>query len=158
MAELDALRTEVLGLSAKKIQSKVRSFLARKKYIQLQQCAIQIQAVCRGIIFFENWNENFNSPVLCFLWDYWVWLLYCVSKEQLQGGVMKTFVGRQLHWKFRPATVCIVQGNTMCISILRQLISSPVYVVWVLASNSAWSGKQKLQWLFRYLNDVVFVP
>lgn len=69
MAELDALRTEVLGLSAKKIQSKLRSFLARKKYIELQQCATQIQAICRGILFYKNWNENFHSPVLCLRWD-----------------------------------------------------------------------------------------
>ncbi|KAL6909325.1 hypothetical protein ACP4OV_001606 [Aristida adscensionis] len=50
MAELDALRTEVLGHSAKRIQSKVRSFLARKKYVELQLCATQLQAVCRGTI------------------------------------------------------------------------------------------------------------
>ncbi|XP_062213114.1 myosin-6-like [Phragmites australis] len=48
MAELDALRTEILGHSAKKIQSKVRSFLAHRKYLQLQICATQLQAVCRG--------------------------------------------------------------------------------------------------------------
>ena len=78
MAELDALRTEVLGLSAKKIQSKLRSFLARKKYIELQQCATQIQAICRGIFFCENWND-LPFFVSCEIY-YWVWLLYCVFK------------------------------------------------------------------------------
>lgn len=49
MAELDALRTEVLGRSATKIQRKVRSYLARKNFIQLRMSATQLQAVCRGI-------------------------------------------------------------------------------------------------------------
>jgi myosin heavy subunit len=67
MAELDALRTEVLGHSAKKIQSKARSFLARKKYIQLQLCATQLQAVCRGIYSCLKIDENFHSPTLYFI-------------------------------------------------------------------------------------------
>uniref|UniRef100_M8BWI6 Myosin-J heavy chain n=1 Tax=Aegilops tauschii TaxID=37682 RepID=M8BWI6_AEGTA len=57
MAELDALRTEVLGLSAKKIQTKVRSFLCRKKYVELRTCATQLEAVCRGTLarrLYEN--------------------------------------------------------------------------------------------------------
>ncbi len=52
MAELDALRTEILGLSAKKIQTKVRSHVARKKYVMLQHFATQLQAVCRGTYIF----------------------------------------------------------------------------------------------------------
>ncbi|KAM7260310.1 hypothetical protein ACFE04_016051 [Oxalis oulophora] len=48
MAELDAIRAEVLGRSACIIQKKVRSYLARKKYLLLQQSSIQIQALCRG--------------------------------------------------------------------------------------------------------------
>ena len=116
MAELDALRTEVLGHSAKKIQSKVRSFLARKKYIQLQLCATQLQAVCRGIYSCLEFDEKFHSPILYFLWpafgsenDFYT----VFWKEQLQEGVMKTFVGKRPHWKFRPATVCTMQGKTM---------------------------------------------
>ena len=49
MAELDALRTEVLGRSATKIQRKVRSYLARKNFIQLRISATHLQAICRGI-------------------------------------------------------------------------------------------------------------
>lgn len=81
MAELDALRTEVLGLSAKKIQSKLRSYLARKKYIELQQCATQIQAICRGIFFTKI---EIGTSILLFFVSceiyYRVWLLYCVFK------------------------------------------------------------------------------
>jgi myosin heavy subunit len=101
MAELDALRTEVLGHSTKKIQSKVRSFMAKRKYIHMQQCATQLQAVCRGThscskIEMTTPNFLFFSPMksassrksdFCTV----------VSKVQLQEGVMKTFVGRHLH-------------------------------------------------------------
>lgn len=48
MAELDARRNEVLGLSAKKIQRKVRSYLARKNFILLKKSATTLQASCRG--------------------------------------------------------------------------------------------------------------
>ncbi|KAL6871437.1 hypothetical protein ACP4OV_014266 [Aristida adscensionis] len=48
MAELDALRIEVLCRSACKIQRKVRSYLARKNFIQLRISATQLQALCRG--------------------------------------------------------------------------------------------------------------
>lgn len=71
MAELDALRTEVLGLSAKKIQTKVRSFLSRKKYIRMRICATQLQAVCRGIFLFCNLVKTsvrllFSAHETCF--------------------------------------------------------------------------------------------
>lgn len=48
MAEMDAIRNEVLGRSAIKIQSKYRSYSTRRSFILLQQSAIQIQAICRG--------------------------------------------------------------------------------------------------------------
>lgn len=50
MAELDARRTEVLSYSASKIQRKVRSFLARRNFIQLRMSSVQLQAMCRGQI------------------------------------------------------------------------------------------------------------
>ncbi|GMI96153.1 myosin XI B, ARABIDOPSIS THALIANA MYOSIN XI B, MYOSIN XI-8, MYOSIN XI B [Hibiscus trionum] len=49
MAELDALRTEILARAASLIQRKVRTYLARKYYTLLRLSAIQIQALCRGV-------------------------------------------------------------------------------------------------------------
>ena len=49
MADLDTRRTEILGRSASIIQRKVRSYLAKKTFMQLRSSATQIQAVCRGI-------------------------------------------------------------------------------------------------------------
>ena len=48
MAELDALRNEVLGRSAIIIQRKFRTHLFHKWFMGLQWSAIQIQAYCRG--------------------------------------------------------------------------------------------------------------
>ena len=50
MAELDALRSEVLGRSASIIQRKVRSYLARKSYVLVRRSVIQLQSACRGIL------------------------------------------------------------------------------------------------------------
>ncbi|KAL4297253.1 hypothetical protein GQ457_12G001630 [Hibiscus cannabinus] len=49
MAELDAMRAEVLARAASLIQRKVRTYLARKYYTLLLLSAIQIQALCRGV-------------------------------------------------------------------------------------------------------------
>ncbi|XP_075488329.1 myosin-6-like isoform X14 [Primulina tabacum] len=48
MAEIDSLRSKVLGRSACIIQRKVLSYLARKNFISLCNAAVQIQALCRG--------------------------------------------------------------------------------------------------------------
>ncbi|KAK9068732.1 hypothetical protein SSX86_012847 [Deinandra increscens subsp. villosa] len=48
MAEIDARRTEVLGRSATKIQTKFRAYSACNKFILLRTSAITIQTICRG--------------------------------------------------------------------------------------------------------------
>ncbi|CAI9290550.1 unnamed protein product [Lactuca saligna] len=50
MAELDAFRTQVLGISATKLQSKYRSHSEHGKYVILQQAVVPIQTICRGQI------------------------------------------------------------------------------------------------------------
>ncbi|CAN0897731.1 XI-B [Linum grandiflorum] len=46
--------TEVLGRSASIIQRKVRSYLCRRSFILIRRSAIQMQAVCRGIMFMRR--------------------------------------------------------------------------------------------------------
>ncbi|KAK6911356.1 IQ motif, EF-hand binding site [Dillenia turbinata] len=48
MAELDARRAEVLSAAAKTIQRKIRTHIARKRFIALRQASVVMQAVCRG--------------------------------------------------------------------------------------------------------------
>ena len=47
MAELDARRAEILGNAARKIQRRIRTYIARKDFIALREAAIQLQALCR---------------------------------------------------------------------------------------------------------------
>ncbi|KAL2942705.1 Myosin-11 [Bienertia sinuspersici] len=48
MAELDAQRAEVLGIAAKTIQRRVRTYYAHKQFIALRESAVCIQAFLRG--------------------------------------------------------------------------------------------------------------
>lgn len=49
MAELDARRTEVLGNAARIIQRRIRTYIARKDFLSMQEAATQLQALCRCI-------------------------------------------------------------------------------------------------------------
>uniref|UniRef100_K4AKJ0 Uncharacterized protein n=1 Tax=Setaria italica TaxID=4555 RepID=K4AKJ0_SETIT len=121
MAELDALRTEVLGHSAKKIQSKVRSFLARKKYIQLQLCATQLQAVCRGTIArrcYENLRKEAASLKIqtCYRMHhsrkYYV-DIYSASTT-IQSGLRGMAARIILHYKRQTKAAVIIQSRCRC--------------------------------------------
>lgn len=68
MAELDARRTEVLSYSASKIQRKVRSFLARRNFIQLRMSSVQLQAMCRGKFSSIYVANSITFQYLIFLW------------------------------------------------------------------------------------------
>ncbi|KAF5746964.1 Myosin family protein with Dil domain [Tripterygium wilfordii] len=48
MAELDALRAEVLSNAAKTLQRRIRTHIARKRFIALQKASILLQSMCRG--------------------------------------------------------------------------------------------------------------
>ncbi|KAJ8448591.1 hypothetical protein Cgig2_012235 [Carnegiea gigantea] len=50
MAEIDAIRNEVLGRSATIIQRKFKTYSSHKWFIGLQAAATQIQAYCRGAV------------------------------------------------------------------------------------------------------------
>ncbi|KAM1380691.1 hypothetical protein ACFX2I_022389 [Malus domestica] len=67
MAELDAYRSEVLGRSASIMQTKVRSYLCRKKFVLLRLSAIQVQALCRGQVAcrrYENMRREAASVII----------------------------------------------------------------------------------------------
>ncbi|XP_022953483.1 myosin-6-like [Cucurbita moschata] len=67
MAELDALRTEILGRSASIIQRKVRSYLARRSFVSLRRSAIHLQSACRGQLareVFEGMRREASSLMI----------------------------------------------------------------------------------------------
>ncbi|KAL4335840.1 hypothetical protein GQ457_07G039760 [Hibiscus cannabinus] len=50
MAELDARRAEVLGNAARTIQRQIRTYIARKEFIELRKAAIMLQSCWRGML------------------------------------------------------------------------------------------------------------
>lgn len=48
MADLDALRSKILGKSASIIQFKIKSCIVRKKYVSVRKASIRIQSFWRG--------------------------------------------------------------------------------------------------------------
>lgn len=48
MAELDARRAEVLSNAAKTIQRRIRTHIARKRFIAMRQATVVLQSLCRG--------------------------------------------------------------------------------------------------------------
>ncbi|XP_038720466.1 myosin-12 isoform X1 [Tripterygium wilfordii] len=48
MAELDARRTEVLAIAARRIQRQIHTYLTRKEFISIRSSAINLQKICRG--------------------------------------------------------------------------------------------------------------
>ncbi|KAF8643980.1 hypothetical protein HU200_066619 [Digitaria exilis] len=118
MAELDALRTEVLGYSAKRIQSKVRSFLARKKYIQLQLCATQLQAVCRGTIArrcYENLRREAASLKIqtCYRMHHARknYVDICYASTTIQSGLRGMGARIKLCFKRQTKAAVIIQSH-----------------------------------------------
>lgn len=48
MAELDARRAEILSNAAKTIQRRIRTHIARKRFVALRKATIVLQSICRG--------------------------------------------------------------------------------------------------------------
>lgn len=48
MAELDARRAEILSSAAKTIQRRIRTHIARKRFVALRKATIVVQSICRG--------------------------------------------------------------------------------------------------------------
>ncbi|WVZ61388.1 hypothetical protein U9M48_011271 [Paspalum notatum var. saurae] len=121
MAELDALRTEVLGHSAKRIQSKVRSFLARKKYVQLQLCATQLQAVCRGTIArrcYESLRTEAASLKIqtCYRMHNArkKYVGICFASTTIQSGLRGMGARIKLYFKKQTKSAIIIQSHCRC--------------------------------------------
>lgn len=96
MAELDARRNEVLGLSAKKIQRAFRTHLARKNFILIRETAINLQAACRGkysyfifsfLLLFSDYRKT-KSVVTIKIYPLWECNLCVILNE---GRIARQF-------------------------------------------------------------------
>ncbi|KAF0917976.1 hypothetical protein E2562_021677 [Oryza meyeriana var. granulata] len=145
MAELDALRTEVLGLSAKKIQTKVRSHVARKKYIQLQICATQLQAVCRGTIT-RWWYENIRREAAslkiqtCYRKHHArkTYREICSASTTIQSGLRGMAARHKLHFCRQTKAAVIIQSHCRCYLVHSQYTR---LMKATITAQCAWRGR-----------------
>ncbi|XP_062186610.1 myosin-6-like isoform X2 [Phragmites australis] len=117
MAELDALRTEVLGRSASKIQRKVRSYLARKNFIQLRISATQFQAICRGQIarhYYEDLRREAASLRIqtCYRMHFARenYRNLCSASTIIQSGLRGMAARKELHFRQQTKATVIIQS------------------------------------------------
>uniref|UniRef100_A0A0E0KLW7 Myosin motor domain-containing protein n=1 Tax=Oryza punctata TaxID=4537 RepID=A0A0E0KLW7_ORYPU len=145
MAELDALRTEILGLSAKKIQTKVRSHVARKKYVMLQLSATQLQAVCRGTITrwrYENMRREAASlKIQTYYRKHCARKTYreiCSASTAIQSGLRGMAARHKLHFYRQTKAAVIIQSHCRCYLVLsnyKRLMKATI------TTQCAWRGR-----------------
>jgi myosin-5 len=116
MAELDALRTQVLGCSATKIQRKIRSYLARKNFIQLRISATHLQAICRGQIaryHYEDLRREAASLTIqaCYRMHFARknYRNLCSASTTIQSGLRGMAARKELHFRLQTKAVVIIQ-------------------------------------------------
>ncbi|CAL9163951.1 unnamed protein product [Musa hybrid cultivar] len=117
MAELDARRNEVLGLSAKKIQRKFRSYLARKNFISLRKSAISIQATCRGQIARQHYQNMQRQAASLIIQMYFRMHLarkaytdLCSASVIIQSGLRGMVARKELHFRQETRAAVIIQS------------------------------------------------
>ncbi|RLN32866.1 myosin-6-like [Panicum miliaceum] len=117
MAELDALRTEVLGHSATTIQRKVRSYLARKNFIQLRISATHLQAICRGQIaryHYEDLRREAASLTIqaCYRMHFARknYRNLCSASTTIQSCLRGMAARKELHFRLQTKAVVIIQS------------------------------------------------
>ncbi|XP_052149172.1 myosin-6-like isoform X2 [Oryza glaberrima] len=145
MAELDALRTEILGLSAKKIQTKVRSHVARKKYVMLQHSATQLQAVCRGTI--ARWQYEIMRREAASLKIQTCYRKHCARKTYkeicsasttIQSGLRGMAARHKLHFYRQTKAAVIIQSHCRCYLVLsnyKRMMKA------IITTQCAWRGR-----------------
>ncbi|XP_008800587.2 myosin-6-like isoform X2 [Phoenix dactylifera] len=145
MAELDARRNEVLGRSANIIQRKVRSYLARKKFILVQKSAVQIQAMCRGQLArqrFEAMRRQFASLRIqtCFRMHLARKAYQDLSSASImiQAGLRGMAARKELHFRQERRAAVIIQSQ--CRRYLERLHYSRIKKA-AITTQCAWRGK-----------------
>ncbi|VAH04774.1 unnamed protein product [Triticum turgidum subsp. durum] len=145
MAELDARRTEVLSYSASKIQRKVRSFLARRNFIQLRMSSVQLQAMCRGQIARHYYEDLRRKAASLKIQTYYRMhfarknykALYSASTT-IQSGLRGMTARNEFHFRQQTKAAVIIQ------SCCRSDLASSRYMGLkkaAITTQCAWRGR-----------------
>ncbi|XP_023539621.1 myosin-7-like isoform X1 [Cucurbita pepo subsp. pepo] len=145
MAQLDGCRTEVLGRSASVIQRKVRSYLERNRFISLRLAAIQIQALCRGEVARQQYENIRMEAASIKIQKYWRMCSARSSYKRLrssavaiQAGIHGMVARKEL--KFRRDTRAAIIIQSRC----RQYLARMHYLRLkkaAITTQCAWRGR-----------------
>ncbi|KAL3330176.1 hypothetical protein AABB24_034168 [Solanum stoloniferum] len=119
---LDSRRAEILDLSAKQIQSRLRTFLARRDFISNRMAAIHLQSCCRGYIARNIYAALREASAVIVIQKYvrqWIMrnaYLQLYASALLIQSCTRGFVARQkfLHRKESKAATIIQAHWRMC--------------------------------------------
>ncbi|XP_024316983.1 myosin-8 isoform X2 [Brachypodium distachyon] len=145
MAELDARRTEVLNCSASKIQRKVRSYLARRNFIELRMSSTQLQAICRGQIARFHYEDLRRKAASLKIQTYYRMHFarknyrdICSASTTIQSGLRGMAARRELHFRQQTKAAVIIQ------SCCRSDLASSRYMGLkkaAITTQCAWRGR-----------------
>ncbi|WOL13269.1 myosin-8-like isoform X2 [Canna indica] len=145
MAELDAIRNEVLGRSASLIQRKVRSYLAHKSYLLLRKSAIEIQAVCRGQLARQIFEIKRRNAAALRIQTYFrmhhakkSYKEFSYSSITIQASLRGMVARKELHFRRQNKASVIIQSR--CRQFLAFLHYSRMKKA-AITTQCAWRGK-----------------
>ncbi|XVE70833.1 hypothetical protein DITRI_Ditri10aG0102000 [Diplodiscus trichospermus] len=86
---LDSRRAEVLDTAAKRIQRRLRTFIARKKFISVRVAAIALQSYCRGCLARKMFAARREAAAAVYLQKYVRrWLFRCAYLKLITATVI----------------------------------------------------------------------
>ncbi|WOL18254.1 myosin-8-like isoform X1 [Canna indica] len=145
MAELDALRNEVLGRSANLIQRKVRSYLVRRNFILLKTSARKIQTICRGQLARQLYQSKCREAAALRIQTYFrmhfakkVYNDMLYSSITIQAGLRGMYAREELY--FRRKTKAATTIQSWCRKYLAWLRYSRMKKA-AITTQCAWRGR-----------------
>ncbi|KAM0949717.1 putative myosin ATPase [Dioscorea sansibarensis] len=145
MAELDARRSEVLGRSAKIIQRKFRSYLARRSFILQRKSAILLQAICRGHVARQVYDAlRQEAAALRIQTNLRMYIARKDYKELLsssvtiQAGLRGMAARKELHFRRQTRAATVIQSY--CRQYLARLHYTRIKKA-AITTQCAWRGK-----------------
>ncbi|XP_071721684.1 myosin-9-like isoform X2 [Rutidosis leptorrhynchoides] len=118
MAELDARRAQKLNTAARKIQRKIRTHIARNRFVALKKASISMQSLCRGKLatkLFEHMKRQAASIKIQKNYRRYSFLMLykklMLSVTVLQTGLRAMAARNDLRHKKTTKAAILVQAN-----------------------------------------------
>ncbi|KAH9602039.1 hypothetical protein KSS87_016679 [Heliosperma pusillum] len=127
MAELDALRNEVLGRSATIIQRKVRTFFFNRWFRQMRLSTLLIQAYCRGALArcaFERKRREAASLLIQKVSRKYLarksYLAFCSSAITIERGMRGMAARNELRYRTKTKAAILIQVRPFTLQLRKQ--------------------------------------